>query len=58
MMKCTTIFFIHLSVEVNPSCFQFVAIMDMAAMNMVEQMSLWKNEASFGYMAKKAIARS
>ena len=35
------IFFIHLSVEGHLGCFQFLAIMNKAAMNIVEQVSLW-----------------
>ncbi|ERE85809.1 solute carrier family 35 member F1 [Cricetulus griseus] len=33
-------------------CFQFLSIMNIAAMNIVQQESLWEDEASFGYMPK------
>ena len=44
------IFFIHSSVEGHLGCFQFLAIMNKAAMNIVEQVSLWDGGASFEYM--------
>ena len=44
------IFFVHSSFDRYLSCFQFLTIMNKAAMNMVEQVSLWWDEASFGYM--------
>jgi hypothetical protein len=39
-------------------CFQFMAIMPKAAMNIVEQVSLWDGGATFGYMPKSSIAES
>ena len=44
------IFFIHSSVEGYLGCFQFLAITMKAAVNIVEQVSLWDGGASFGYM--------
>ena len=52
------IFFIHSSVEGHLGCFQFLAIMNKAAMNIVEQVSLWDVPASFGYMARSGNAGS
>ena len=53
------ILFIHFfSVEGHLGCFQFLAIVNKAAMNIVEQVSLWYGEASFGYMPKSGIAGS
>lgn len=46
------IFFVHLSVERYPGCFQFLTIMSRAAMSLAEQMSLWLDEAAFGYLLK------
>jgi hypothetical protein len=46
------IFFIHSSVEAHLGCFQVLAIMNKAAMNIVEKMSLWDGGTSFGYMPK------
>jgi hypothetical protein len=39
-------------------CFQFLAIINKAAMNTVEQVSLWDGGASFGYMPRSGIAGS
>ena len=50
------IFFIHSSVEGHLGCFQFLAIMNKAAMNIVEQVSLWGDGASFGYMPRRDIS--
>ena len=50
------IFFIHLSVEGHLGCFQFLAIMNKAAMNIVEQVSLWDVGASLQYMPRSGIA--
>ena len=52
------IFFIHSLDEGHIGCFQVQAIMNYAAMNTVEQMSLWYECASFGYMPKSGIAGS
>jgi hypothetical protein len=49
------IFFIHSSVEGHLGCFQFLAITDKAARNMVEHMSLWDSGASFVHMPSKGI---
>ena len=51
------IFFIHL-VEGHLGCFQVLGIMNNAAMNIAEQMSLFYDCASFEYMPKKGIAGS
>ncbi|ERE91425.1 Protein of unknown function DUF3704 containing protein [Cricetulus griseus] len=45
-------------VEGNLGCFQFLAITNNAAMNVVEQMSLLYECASFGYMPKSGFAGS
>ena len=50
------IFLIHSSVEGYLGHFQFLAIMNNAAMNMVEQVSLGYDEAIFGYVPKSGIA--
>ena len=52
------IFSIHSSVEGHLGCFQILAIINNAAMNMAEQMSLLYECASFGYMPKSGIAGS
>jgi hypothetical protein len=39
-------------------CYQFLAITNKAAMNIVEPVSLWYSGASFGYMPRKGIAGS
>jgi hypothetical protein len=57
------IFFIHSSVEGHLGCFQFLAIMNKAAiyttiMTIVEYMSLWHSGASFGYIPRGGIAGS
>jgi hypothetical protein len=44
------IFYIHSSVEEHLGCFQFLAIVNMAAMNIVEHVSLLHIRASFEYM--------
>ena len=48
--------FIYSSIEGNLDCFQVLTITNNAAMNIVEQMSLWYNWASFGYMYNSDIA--
>ena len=55
-MDC--ILLIHSFVEGNLGGFQFLAIMNRAAMNMTEQVSLWEDEVSFGYMPKSGMAGS
>jgi len=50
------IFCIHSSVEGHLGSFQFLAIINKAAMNIVEHVSLLFVGASFGYMPKRAIA--
>ena len=50
------IVFIHSSVEGPLGCFQVLVIMNNAAMNTVEQMSLWYEYAFFEYMPKSGIA--
>ena len=52
------IFFIHCLVEVHLGCFQILAIINNAALNTVEQMSLWYECASFEYMPKNVISGS
>jgi hypothetical protein len=47
---------IHSSVEGHLGCFQFLIITNKAAMNIVEQVSLWDVGASFGYMTRSGIA--
>jgi hypothetical protein len=52
------IFFIHSSEEGHLGCFQFLVIMNKATVNILEQMSLWYDGVSFGYMPKSSIAGS
>lgn len=47
--------FIHSLVEGHLG-FQFLPIMNKAAMNVVEQMSLWHGRASFGFTHRSGIA--
>jgi hypothetical protein len=49
------IFFIQSPVQGHLGCFQFLAIMNKAAMNMDEQVSLWDVRASFGYMPRSDL---
>lgn len=49
------IFFNHSSVEGHLGCFQFLSITNKAAMNIVEQVSLWDVETAFGYMPRGGI---
>jgi hypothetical protein len=49
-------FFIHPLVEGFLVCFQFLSMMNKASMNMVEQVSLWYDGVSFGYMPMSSIA--
>ena len=50
------IFIIHSSVEGYLGCFQFLDIMIKATINIAEQMSLWDDGASFGYLSRNSIA--
>ena len=52
------IFCIHSSVEGHLCSFQLLAIINKAAMNMVEHVSLLQVGTSFGYMPKRGIAGS
>jgi hypothetical protein len=52
------IFCIHSSVEGHLGCFQFLAIINMAAMNIVEHVSLLHVRASSGSMPRSGIAGS
>ena len=52
------IFCIHSSVVGYLGCFQLLAITNKAAMNIVEQLSMWHGGTSFGYISKNAIAGS
>jgi hypothetical protein len=51
-------FFIYSSDEGNVGCLQFLGIINKGSMNIVEQVSLWYGEASFGYIPRSGIARS
>ena len=52
------IFFIHSLVERYLGCFEFLAIMNKAAMNLVDQASLWYGGAPLWYMPRSGIAWS
>jgi len=52
------IFFFHSSVEGHLGYFQLLAIMDKAAMDIIDQVSLWDVGVSFGYMPRSGIAES
>jgi len=52
------IFCIHSSVEGQLASFQLLAIVNKAAMNIVEHLSLLNVGASFGYMSRSGIAGS
>jgi len=52
------IFCIHSSVEGCQGCFQLLVIINKAAMNIVEHVSMLYVGASFGYMPKRDIAGS
>ena len=48
-------FFNHSSIEGHLGCFQVLAITNSAAMNIVEQMLLWYDRASLGYIPKREL---
>ena len=52
------IFCIHSSAEGHPGSFQLLAILNKAAMNIVEHVSLLQAGASSGYMPRRGIAGS
>ena len=52
------IFCIHCSVEGHLGCFLLLVIINVAAMSIVEHVSLLYVEASFGYMPRSCIAGS
>lgn len=52
------IFFIYSWIEGHLSCSQFLAIMNKAPMNTIEQESLWYDRVYFGHMLKNSIAKS
>ena len=52
------IFCIHSSAERHLGCFQLLAIINKAAMNIVEHVFLLYVGASFGYMLRSVIAGS
>ena len=52
------IFCIHTSVGGHLDCFQLPTIINKAAMNIVEHVSLLYGKASFGYMSRSVIAVS
>jgi len=52
------IFCIHSSVEGHLGSFQLLAIINKAAMNIVEHVSMLYVGASFGYMLRRGIAES
>jgi hypothetical protein len=52
-MFCT-----HSSVEGHLGCFQLLAITNKAAINIVEQLSLWYGGTSLGYILRSGIAGS
>jgi len=52
------IFYIHSSIEGPLGSFQLLAIINNAAMNMVEHVYLLYVGASFGYMPRSGIAES
>jgi hypothetical protein len=57
-MEIYYIFCIHSSVEGHLGCFQLLAIINKAAMNIMEHVSLLYFGASFGYMPRSGIAGS
>jgi hypothetical protein len=57
-MKMYHIFCIYSSVKGHLSCFQLLAIINKASINMVDHVSLLYVGASFGYMLRSGIAGS
>ena len=58
MCKCTTFFCIHSSVEGHLGSFQLLAIINKAAMNIVEHVSFLLFGTSSGYMPRRGIMGS
>ena len=56
MLSISHIFGIHSLVEGHAGCFQFLVVMKKAAMNIVEQVSLWDGGASFGDLPRSGKA--
>jgi hypothetical protein len=52
------IFCIHPFTDGHLSCFQFLAIVNKAAVNIVDHVSLWHGRASFSCVPRSGIARS
>ena len=52
------ILYIHSSLEGHLDCFQLLAIINKAAMNVVEYVPMWHSGAPFGYIPKSGIAGS
>ena len=52
------VFFIYSSFGEHLGCFQVVDSLNNVAMDTVEQMSLWYECASLGYMSKSDVAGS
>ena len=50
--------FINFSVEGHLGCFQVLAIINNAAMKFIDQVSLWNDWVSLGYMPRSGIAGS
>lgn len=51
-------YFIHSMVDGHLGCFQCLAILNKATMNIAVQVSLWYSEASSGYMPKSGMPGS
>ena len=56
LCKCITVILIHSSIDAHLDCFQFLAILKEPEMNMVKEVSLWYDDACFGYIPKNGIA--
>ena len=52
------IFYIHSFVMGHLGCFQFLAIKNKAAMNIVDHVPLWHGGVSFEYIPKSGISGS
>ena len=52
------IFFIHTLVEGHLGCFLFLYLVNKAAMNIIEQVSLWSGGTSSVYIFRSGIAVS